>query len=186
MLILNSLILQCRSFHVHLGSNIGASTRLFTKSSQLRMGIFEDVSTGIKDAMKAGEKEKLSAFRNIRAALLTETKQAGAGDTLPDAQCLPILRKLAKQRVESIEAFEQAGRTELADAERAELVYLEEYLPKLADEATTRQWVQEAIESTGASGPSEMGKVMGALMKAHKAELDGKLTQKIVTEELKK
>lgn len=90
---------------------------------------------------------------------------------------------MAKMRQESIDMFTEGGAQDRADAERAELAVIERWLPKLADEEQTRIWVQEAIALVGGDN---MGKVMGALMKEHKAELDGKLTQSIVKEELAK
>ncbi len=101
---------------------------------------------------------------------------------IPDEICVVLLRRLGKQRKESIEAFEQAGREDRAETEREELAVVQEFLPSLADEETTRGWVQTAIEASGASEPKEMGKVMGALMKAHKGEVDGGLAQKIARE----
>ena len=93
-----------------------------------------------------------------------------------------IMRALAKQRLESIEGFVAGGRTEAADAERYELRIIESFLPRLADEDTTRAWVRDAIAASGATSAADIGKVMGKLMGAHKAELDGKLANKIVRE----
>jgi uncharacterized protein YqeY len=143
------------------------------------MGIYDNIPNQLKDAMRARDKERLQALRNIRAALMVEQKASGA-DTVSDEQCIEVLRRLGKQRQESIDAFEAAGRDEAAAEERAELAVIEEFLPRLADEATTRAWVAAAVASTGAKGPGDMGKVMGALMKAHKAELDGKLANQLV------
>src|SRR5690606_35670127 len=108
-------------------------------------------------------------------------KETGA-DTLPDEESLAVLRRLAKQRAESIEAYDQAGRAELADAERAELAVIEDFLPKLADEETTRRWVREAIERSGAGSAKDVGKVMGVLMKEHRDEIDGKLANRLARE----
>ena len=83
---------------------------------------------------------------------------------------------------ESIEAFESAGRPERVAEERAELAVVQGFLPSLADEATTRAWVQAAIAESGASSAKELGKVMGALMKAHKGEVDGNLARKLAAE----
>ena len=90
---------------------------------------------------------------------------------------------MAKMRQESIEMYSKGGAEDRANAERAELAVIEQWLPKLADEEQTRVWAQEAISAVGADN---MGKVMGALMKDHKAELDGKLAQKVVKEEIAK
>ncbi len=145
------------------------------------MGLVEDVSEGMKQAMKAKDTGRVAALRGIRAAFLTEMKKDGA-ETLADDACVAVLRRLEKQRRESIEAFEAAGRDEQAASERAELAVIQEFVPSLADETTTRAWVAEAIQASGASGPKEMGKVMGALMKAHKGDVDGGLAQSIAKE----
>jgi uncharacterized protein len=99
--------------------------------------------------------------------------------TLDDEVAIAVLRRLAKQREESIDAFAKAGRSERAEAERAEKAVIESFLPNLADEATTRAWVQEAIAETGASSARDLGRVMGAVMKTHRADVDGKLVREI-------
>jgi hypothetical protein len=145
------------------------------------MGLVETATAQMKAAMKAKDAPRLGALRNIRAAFLTEMKKDGA-ETLDDAVAVAVLRRLAKQRQESIDAFTQAQRPERVAEERAELAVIEEFLPKLADEATTRAWVEEAIRSSGASSPKELGKVMGALMKAHKGDVDGDLARRLASE----
>jgi len=131
--------------------------------------------------MKTQQKLRLQAFRNIRAAFLLRLKEDGS-TTLTDEQAVPILRKLEKQRRESIEAFEGAGRTEQAAAERAELEIILGYLPAQADEATLRQWVSAAIAETGAKSAKDLGRVMGAVMKAHKGDVDGNEARRIAAE----
>ena len=145
------------------------------------MPILDDVSAQMKDALKAKQTVRLAALRSIRALFLNEMKKDGA-ETLDDEVCVGLLRRLEKQRGESIEAFEQAGRAESAASEREELAVIREFLPSLADEATTRGWVEAAIASTGASGAKEVGKVMGAVMKAHKGDVDGNLARKLASE----
>jgi len=145
------------------------------------MAIFDQVSAQMKDALKAGRKLELQALRSIRAGFLVRMKEDGS-ETVSDEDCLAILRKLEKQRRESIEAFEGAGRTEQAAAEKAELEIILAFLPKLADEATTRGWVQSAISESGAKSAKDLGRVMGALMKAHKADVDGNLARRIAGE----
>ena len=117
----------------------------------------------------------------MRAAFLNELKKDGA-ETLPDEAAVPLLRKLAKQHHESIEAFDKAGREEQSASERAELAVIEQFLPSLADEATTRGWVETAIADSGASAPGDVGRVMGMVMKAHKGDVDGGLAKKIAAE----
>ena len=145
------------------------------------MSMVEDASAQLKDALKRRDSDRVAALRGIRAAYLVEMKKDNADD-LSDEVCIAVLRRLEKQRKESIEAFEQAGREDRAAPERAELAVIQEFLPSLADEATTRGWVEQAIASSGASGPRDMGKVMGALMKAHKGEVDGGLARRLATE----
>jgi len=145
------------------------------------MSIVDDVTNQMKDAMRAKDALRLAALRSMRTAFLNEMKKDGS-DSVSDAICEKLLRKLEKQRKESIDAFTKGGREEMADTERAELAVIQEFLPQLADEAQTRAWVVAAIAETGASEPREMGKVMGALMKAHKSDLDGNLAREIVQE----
>jgi len=145
------------------------------------MGIFDDVSAQMKEAMKAKQEARLAALRGIRAAFLTECKKDNS-TTLADDVATALLRKLEKQRQESIDAFTNAGRPDRADAERAELAVIQTFLPQLADAATTRRWVEEAIAACGAASAKEMGKVMGALMKAHKGEIDGNLARALASQ----
>lgn len=145
------------------------------------MALVETVTAQMKDAMKAKDAARLGALRNIRAAFLTEMKKDGS-ETLDDAVATAVLRKLAKQRQESIDAFTQAKRPDRAAEEQAELAVIEGFLPQLADEATTRAYVREAIAASGASSAKELGKVMGALMKAHKGDVDGDLARRIASE----
>jgi uncharacterized protein YqeY len=145
------------------------------------MAIFDDVNNQMKDALRAQQKLRLQALRNIRAAFLTRLKEDGS-QTLSDAECLPILRRLEKQRKESIEAFDAGGRTEMAAAERAELEIILGFLPKQADESTVRDWVKAAIAESGATSAKDVGKVMSAVMKAHKGDVDGNVARKIATD----
>jgi uncharacterized protein YqeY len=142
------------------------------------VSIFETVSAQMTEALRARDAPRLAALRNVRAAFVNELKRAGA-EQLDDEACIAILRRLEKQRRESIEAFEGAGREEKAAAERAELAVIQGFLPGLADEETTRRWVGEAIETSGAKGPKDVGRVMGALMKSHKGEIDGAMARRI-------
>ncbi len=145
------------------------------------MPIFDQVTAQMKDAMRGQRKLELQALRSIRAGFLMRMKE-DASQTVSDEDCLPILRKLEKQRHESIEAFENAGRAEQAAAEKAELQVILTFLPSLADEATTRAWVQTAIAESGAKTAKDLGRVMGAVMKAHKADVDGNLVRRIASE----
>jgi uncharacterized protein len=146
------------------------------------MSLFDQVNEQMKTAMKAGEKARLQALRNIRAAFLLKLKEDASQTTVSDADCVVLLRKLEKQRRESIEAFDAAGRTEQAAAERADLQVVLSFLPAQADEATVRGWVQAAIAQSGATSAADLGRVMGALMKDHKGDVDGTLARRIAAE----
>jgi len=142
------------------------------------MPIFDEVSRQMTSAMRAKDAPRLAALRGMRAAFQTEMKRDGA-DTLSDDACVIVLRRLAKQRKESIDAFDKAKRADRADEERAELAVIEAFLPRLADEAQTRSWVEAAIAETGATAPGDVGRVMGAVMKAHKGDVDGVLAKNL-------
>lgn len=147
------------------------------------MAIIDDVTTQMKAAMRAKEADKLRALRGIRAAFIEEMKKDGR-DSLSDDAAQTTLRRLAKQRRDSLETYTAAGRQDLADVEAAELAVIETFLPQLADEAQTRAWVAEAVAAAGATSMRDMGKVMGALMKARRGQVDGGLARKLVQEAL--
>jgi uncharacterized protein YqeY len=146
--------------------------------------LVDTVAEELKKAMLARDAVRTSGYRMIRAAFIELAKE-GKGE-VTDERCMEALRRLKKQREDSITEYEKAGRTDLADQERIELSLVDDLLPKLADEDTTRAWVKEAIAASGASGPREMGKAMGALMKAHKADIDATLARRLLEEELGK
>ncbi|HJN75798.1 MAG TPA: GatB/YqeY domain-containing protein [Myxococcota bacterium] len=146
------------------------------------MSISEQVNADMKTAMRARDKERLGALRMIRAGII-ELQKAGKGEVTDDA-VLALLRKLKKQRIDAAQTYDQAGRDDLASGERAELAVIEGFLPKLADEAQTLAWVREAIASSGATEPKHLGRAMGSLMKAHRADIDGGLARTLLQQEL--
>ena len=141
----------------------------------------QQIADALKASMRAKDKERTGALRMIRAALLEAEK---SGKDLNEAGAQAILRRLVKQRQDAASQYSDAGRDDLAQAELAEVDVIESFLPKLADEETTRQWVAEAVAKTGATEMKELGKVMGALMGAHKGEMDGNLARQLVQEAL--
>lgn len=145
------------------------------------MSIVSEVSDQMKAAMKAKDKLRLGALRSMRSLMLNEMKKDNSDD-IPDEVAIGLFRRLEKQRGESIEAFDNAGRTEQAEAERAELAVIREFLPQLADESATRRIVEDAIASSGAASKGDVGRVMGAVMKQHKGEVDGNLARTIAIE----
>lgn len=144
--------------------------------------LVETVSAELKVAMLARDAARTGALRMIRAAFI-ELAKDGKGE-VTDERCVETLRRLRKQREDSIQSYEQAGRADLAEVERAEMAIVDSLLPRLADEATTLEWVRAAIAETGATSAREMGKAMGALMKAHKADIDAGLARLLLTREL--
>jgi uncharacterized protein YqeY len=146
------------------------------------MALVERVADELKKAMLARDAGRTTAWRMIRAAFIELAKE-GKGD-VTDARCVEALRRLRKQREDSIAAYVQAGRQDLADQERLELGIIDDLLPKQADEAQTAIWVREAIEASGAASVRELGKAMGALMKAHRDDVDGALARTLLTKAL--
>ena len=147
------------------------------------MAIIDEVGARLKDAMRSQDSTRLAALRGIRAAFINEMKKDNS-DSVADEVCIGLLRKLEKQRLESIEAFEKGHRPERVAAEQAELEVVREFLPALADAAQTTAWVDEAIAASGATHAKELGKVMGALMKSHKGDVDGNLARSIAAAKL--
>ena len=144
--------------------------------------LVEQVTAKMKDAMRARDKPRTSALRMIRAAFIDAAKE-GKGEVTDD-RARTILKRIRKQRLEAAKSYEDAGRPEQAASERAEAAIADEFLPSSADEATTLIWVREAIASSGATTRREMGKVMGALMRGHKAEVDAGLARRLIDAEL--
>jgi uncharacterized protein YqeY len=145
--------------------------------------IVDQVMEEMKVSMKAKDTVTLGTIRLMRAAFANAAIEART-EKLTDEQAIAALKKMAKMRLDSIDMFTAGGALDRADIERAELGVIGRWLPATADEATTRQWVLEAIQQVG--DPPNLGKSMGALMKAHKAEIDGAMAQKILKEEVAK
>jgi uncharacterized protein len=128
----------------------------------------------MKEAMKAGEKTRLSTVRMIQAALKDkdiEARGAGRGQA-SEEEILGLLQKMIKQRQESIAIYDQAGRKELADQEREEVAVIQSFLPQQMDEGETRAAIEAAIAETGAASMKDMGKVIGALRGKHAGRMD--------------
>jgi hypothetical protein len=147
------------------------------------MSIESTVTDAMKAAMKARDKQRLQALRNIRAGFLLARKETGA-ESISDEDAVAVLRKQAKQRKDSITSYQDGGREDLVEQETAELSVIEEFLPAGPTEDTMRAWVTAAIATTGATSPREMGKVMGLVMKDHRGEADGNVIRKLVMEQL--
>ncbi|MEE7492464.1 GatB/YqeY domain-containing protein [Methylobacterium oryzae CBMB20] len=131
-------------------------------------------TTEMKEAMKAGDKDRLATVRMIQAALKDRDIEArGNGkEPISDEEILSLLQKMTKQRTESAAVYEQGGRPELAANERAEIAIIESFLPKQMDETEMKAAVEAAILETGAAGPKDMGKVIGALKGTFAGRMD--------------
>jgi uncharacterized protein YqeY len=115
----------------------------------------------MKTAMKAGDKERLGVIRLVNAAI--KQKEVDERIELDDAQVLAVLDKMVKQRRDSVSQYDAAGREDLAGIERAEIAVIEHYLPAKLSEAEIVDIVDGAIRDSGATGPADMGKLMGVL-----------------------
>ncbi|ODS98478.1 MAG: glutamyl-tRNA amidotransferase [Lautropia sp. SCN 69-89] len=125
------------------------------------MNLKERIGEDMKAAMRAREAGRLSAIRMLLAAI--KQKEVDERITVDDAQVVSIVDRLIRQRRDSIEQFEKAGRTDLADREKAEIEVLSAYLPQQASPAEVAAEIDAAIAAAGATGPQQMGKVMAVL-----------------------
>ena len=132
--------------------------------------LFDKINADIITAMKAKNEAALSALRMLKSAI--KYKEVDIKREIKDEEVIDVLSKQAKQRRESIEGFEKGGRAESAASEKAELALIEAYLPAGLSEAELAQLIEEAIKSTGAAGPKDMGKVMGVLTPKIKGKAD--------------
>ena len=142
--------------------------------------LFDDISEGIKEAMKAKDAVRRDTLRNVKKVFLEAKTAPGANDELSDADALKILQKLAKQGRESAEIFTQQGRADLAENELAQVRVLEAYLPKQLSEAELESALRAIIAQLGVTEPREMGKVMGVATKQLAGKADGKAISAMV------
>ena len=124
------------------------------------MSLKDRITDDMKAAMRAKDTERLGAIRLLTAAM--KQKEVDERITLDDAAVVGIVDKMLKQRKDSIEAFEKAGRTDLADKEKAEVAVLQAYLPARLSAEEVAAEVKAIVAEVGAKGPGDMGKVMGA------------------------
>jgi len=142
------------------------------------MSLSERLNEDMKQAMKSQDKFRLSVIRMIRSAIKNiEIEQKRA---LNDDEVIDILSREIKQRKDSLQEFDKAGRVDLAENVKVEIAIIGEYLPRQLSEEEIKVIVQETIQEVGASSKSEIGKVMGALMPKVKGRADGKLVNQWV------
>ncbi len=166
----------------------------------------ETINQDLVNAMKAGDEVKKRTLRSIKAAISRTEQERKAAviakvnknqytpeayeaivvektRELPpfaDADVIAVLRKEAKQREDSIDAYDKAARPDLAEAERAELAVIQSYLPRQLDEAAVRSVAQTVITEVGAASPKDMGKVMPLVMARLAGQADGRLVSQVV------
>ena len=145
--------------------------------SSLRERLRED----LKSAMRAGETVRRDTIRMLEAAIKNAEIER-RGESLDDANVLAILQRQMKQRRDSIEQFEQGGREDLAEIERAEMAVIEAYLPEQLVPGEIAEAARRIIGQVGASGPGDRGKVMGPLMKELRGKADGAAVNAVVSE----
>ncbi len=146
----------------------------------------EKIQSETVTSMKAKDKERTAALRLIGAKIKDRDIELRTADSKPDddAMVTDVLMKMAKQRRESIEMYEDGGRTELAEKEKAELAVIEEFLPQQMSEDETRAAIAQIKADLGAEGMKDMGRVMGELKARHGATLDMSKTSGLVKEAL--
>lgn len=138
------------------------------------MAIFDDVNNGIIEAMKAKDKVRLEALRNIKKVMLEVKTAVGAADKLDDNEAIKIISKLAKQGADSAAIYKEQGRNDLAASELEQVAVYETFLPEMLSDNELDNAVKQIIEQTGASGMKDMGKVMGIATKQLAGKADGK------------
>ena len=144
------------------------------------MDLFERVSEDIKNAMKAKDKVALETLRNVKKFFLEAKTAPGANDTLTDADALKIMQKLVKQGKDSAAIYVQQGRQDLADVELAQVAVIEKYLPKQMAAEELEVVLKAIIAQVGATGPKDMGKVMGIASKALAGKAEGRMISEVV------
>jgi hypothetical protein len=146
------------------------------------MSIYDKLTEDMKAALKAGAKDRLSAIRLLRGQL--RNASIDKQDDLTSEEEINILNSAAKKCRESIQAYENAGRNDLAEKEKKELNVIMSYLPEQLSDEEIVQSVDQVIQETGASGIKDIGKVMPVVMGKLKGRADGKKINQIVREKL--
>lgn len=141
------------------------------------MTILEQVQEDVRSAMKAGERERVSALRMVVDALQQDAK-------LGDGDEIAVLQRERKKRLEAVEAYREGGRAEQAEVEQGEAELIEAYLPEQLSDEELGDIVAEAIEETGATEQSQMGQVMSAVMPKVGGRADGKRVSQVVRDKL--
>lgn len=146
------------------------------------MSLFEQVSKDIVAAMKAKDRVRLDALRNVKKLFLEAKTAPGANDELTDADALKIMQKIVKQGKDSAAIYTEQNRPDLAETEIAQVKVIEEYLPKQLSAEELKEKLQAIIAEVGAEGPKDMGKVMGVATKQLAGLAEGRAISAAVKE----
>ncbi len=149
------------------------------------MSISTQINDDIKKAMLAKDKKRLEALRAIKSAILLIASEK-AGSEVSDEDAITAMQKLVKQRKDSASIYHEQGRADMAEDEEFQASVIGEYLPEMMGEEEIRAMVIDKIAAVSATGPQDMGKVMGPLSSQLKGKADGKLISQLVKEELGK
>lgn len=144
------------------------------------MALFEQISKDIVEAMKAKDKVKLEALRNVKKLFIEAKTAPGANDTLTDADAIKIMAKMVKQGKDAASIFTSQGRTDLAEEELAQVHVIEAYLPQPLTAEELEAALRDIIARVGATSPKDMGKVMGTASKELSGRADGKAISTLV------
>ncbi len=147
------------------------------------MSILDQLNNDMKEALKAKDKARLEVIRGLKSDISYKEIEAKGGG-LSEEDVIGVITSAAKRRRDSIEQFRNGGREDLASKEEAELEIITTYLPKQMSDAEIAKIVEEAIAASGATGPSDTGKVMKEVMPRVKGKADGNRVKQIVAEKL--
>jgi uncharacterized protein len=147
------------------------------------LSLLERLNNDMKQAMKNKEKDRLTTIRMVKASLQNEAIKFGKQE-LSEEEELTVLSREVKQRKDSLQEFEKAGRQDLVEKIQTELKHVEVYMPQQLSEEEVTAIVKEAIAETGAASKADMGRVMAVLMPKVKGKADGSLVNKLVQQHL--
>ncbi|MGD6818154.1 GatB/YqeY domain-containing protein [Metabacillus sp. 84] len=147
------------------------------------MSLLDRLNQDMKQAMRNKDKDRLTVIRMVKASMQNEAIKLNKSE-LSEEEELTILSRELKQRKDSLQEFKNADRSDLVDKLQAEIVIVNEYMPEQLSDEELLAIINQAIEETGASSKSEMGKVMAAIMPKVKGKADGSLVNKLVQQQL--
>jgi uncharacterized protein YqeY len=150
------------------------------------MSIHKTIKDGIKDAMIKKDQVRLTTLRSLQAAFTNEMiAKKVVGDEIADEDALAVIRRLVKQRKDSIEQFAKGGRADLVKSEEAELKILEAFLPQMMSKDEVKKVVEAKMKEAGSVDKSKMGQFMGSVMKDLKGKADGTVVKEVIEELIK-